>query len=74
MVNRLVKREKVDRQSRPRKALSTEASSKARKGRRTVKILIADNHDLFREGLRLVLQHLDASLQIIEAANIALEQ
>ena len=37
--------------------------------RRTVKILIADDHDLFREGLRFVLQHLDASLQIIEAAN-----
>ncbi len=34
-----------------------------------MKILIADDHDLFREGLRFVLQQLDASMQIIEAAN-----
>ena len=36
-----------------------------------MKILIADDHSLFREGLRFVLQQLDAGIQIIEAADFS---
>ncbi|KAF0113855.1 MAG: response regulator [Rhodospirillaceae bacterium] len=36
-----------------------------------MKILIADDHGLFREGLRFVLQQLDAGIQIIEAADFS---
>ncbi len=34
-----------------------------------MRILIADDHALFREGLRLQLQHFDASTQVLEAAD-----
>ncbi|KAF0141890.1 MAG: response regulator [Rhodospirillaceae bacterium] len=34
-----------------------------------MKILIADDHALFREGLRFVLQQLDVSVQFVEAAD-----
>lgn len=34
-----------------------------------MKILIADDHGLFREGLRLVLQQLDRELRIVEASD-----
>ncbi|MEO5373179.1 MAG: response regulator transcription factor [Alphaproteobacteria bacterium] len=34
-----------------------------------MKILIADDHGLFREGLRLVLQQLDSNLQVVEASD-----
>lgn len=34
-----------------------------------MKILIADDHGLFREGLRLVLQQLEADLQVVEASD-----
>lgn len=36
-----------------------------------MKILIADDHDLFREGLNLVLQQLEDGLEVIEAGDFS---
>ncbi len=38
---------------------------------RTMKILLVDDHTLFREGMRYVLQHLDEQVtEILEAGNL----
>lgn len=36
-----------------------------------MKILLADDHDLFRAGLSLVLKELDADLSLLQAANLS---
>lgn len=43
--------------------------SRRPKGIWTMKILLADDHTLFRSGIRLVLAELDATVDIVEAGN-----
>lgn len=38
-------------------------------GKKAMKILIADDHELFRDGLRHVLEQLDADVQVVEASD-----
>lgn len=38
-------------------------------GKKPMKILIADDHELFRDGLRHVLEQLDAGVQVVEASD-----
>ncbi len=38
-------------------------------GKKTMKILIADDHELFRDGLRHVLEQLEADVHVVEASD-----